>query len=51
MGTTLKILIAGKFVPTGNNKIGGLQSWIKTVENEYEQNTNNQSHFYFFLFK
>ena len=30
----MKILIAGKFVPSGHNKIGGLQSWIKTVENE-----------------
>jgi glycosyltransferase involved in cell wall biosynthesis len=27
----MRILIAGKFVPTGRNPIGGLQSWIKTV--------------------
>lgn len=33
----MKILMAGKFVPTGTNPIGGLQSWIKTVRAELER--------------
>lgn len=30
----MRIFLAGKFVPTGNRPIGGLQSWIKTVAAE-----------------
>lgn len=33
----MRILIAGKYVPTGHNPIGGLQSWIKTVRAELER--------------
>lgn len=30
----MRILLAGKFVPTGSRPIGGLQSWIKTADSE-----------------
>ena len=33
----MRILLAGKFVPSGPNPIGGLQSWIKTVRAELER--------------
>lgn len=33
----MRILMAGKFVPTGRNPIGGLQSWIRTVRAEFER--------------
>lgn len=36
-GAAVRILLAGKYVPTGPNPIGGLQSWIKTVRAELER--------------
>lgn len=32
----MRILLTGKYVPSGPRKIGGLQSWIKTVRRELE---------------
>jgi hypothetical protein len=33
-GAAVRILLAGKYVPTGARPIGGVQSWIKTVADE-----------------
>lgn len=33
----MRVLLAGKYVPTGPNPIGGLQSWIKTVRAELQR--------------
>lgn len=33
----MKILLAGKFVPSGHRPIGGLQTWIATVRRELER--------------
>ena len=33
----MKILLAGKYIPTGPRPIGGLQSWIRTIRAELER--------------